>query len=103
MNRKYHFSVFMLVFALLHSASGIADASVDEFIGKEYSSLRKALVLDGWTVDSSVKSSVFSEFPEIECGGGKDSICSAGFKKNNEYVAVVVSKKDKILVVTGSY
>lgn len=81
-----------------------SELSVGDFTGQKYQVLREVLLKQGWLPDMQhADPEVYPEYPEIACGSGKDTICSAGFALGDRYEAVMVEVKDGELIVSGSY
>lgn len=59
--------------------------------GMPYAKARRLLVAAGWQVSraESTKAPV-PDFPEIECGQGQGAVCSAGFHKDDQAIAMLV-------------
>lgn len=74
-------------------------------MGLPYSKARSILIKNGWKPmldSSSVKTSL--KFPEISCGSGKDAVCSAGFKRDKQYVAFILKSLNRTdFILDGTY
>ncbi|WMJ69691.1 hypothetical protein [Stenotrophomonas sp. 24(2023)] len=59
--------------------------------GMAYAKARRLLVAAGWQVTraESAKAAV-PDFPEIECGQGHGAVCSAGFHKEGQAIAMMI-------------
>jgi hypothetical protein len=56
--------------------------------------VKASLVARGWRPDMSEAESrpPYKQHPEISCGSGADAICSAGFIKGREQIAIMVGE-----------
>jgi len=92
-------TVVLAVFLSLASAPAIASAQemTDELAalgitaGMPYAKAKRLLDAAGWqaTPPESTQATL-PDFPEIECGQGRDAVCSAGFHKNDQSVAMII-------------
>jgi len=59
--------------------------------GMPYAKAKRLLDAAGWqaTPPESTQATL-PDFPEIECGQGRDAVCSAGFHKNDQSVAMII-------------
>ncbi|HGK7304924.1 TPA: hypothetical protein ACJ509_002823 [Stenotrophomonas maltophilia] len=93
-------TVVLAVFLSLASAPAIASAQemTDELAtlgitaGMPYAKAKRLLDAAGWqaTPPESTQAPL-ADFPEIECGQSRDAVCSAGFHKNDQSVAMIIS------------
>lgn len=103
-NNQLHRLLFAGIIMVCGGASLAKDVSPDDFTGQQYQLLRDAFIKQGWLLDTEhADPKVYPEFPEISCGTGRDAICSAGFKLDSRYEAVMVEVKNGELIVAGSY
>lgn len=74
-------------------------------VGMPYAQAKQVLLARGWRIDTSEQSSApaFKQHPEITCGEGINAICSAGYQKGGEYLALTVQNTKQGLVVNGTY
>ncbi|WP_416057158.1 hypothetical protein [Stenotrophomonas maltophilia] len=59
--------------------------------GMPYAKAKRLLDAAGWqaTLPES-RQAALPDFPEIECGQGRDAVCSAGFRKEGQSVAMII-------------
>lgn len=87
----------LLMFLLGAPLAHAQDALPDEWkqagltAGMPYAKAKRLLSAAGWQVSpaQSVQTAL-PDFPEIECGQGVDAVCSAGFHKADQAVAMIV-------------
>lgn len=75
-------------------------------VGMPYAQARQALVGAGWQVEAPEAGGtpVFPATPEVECGQGRDAVCSAGYRKGTEaYGLMLETAKHGPLRVQGAY
>ncbi|MDA0147415.1 hypothetical protein [Vibrio sp. LaRot3] len=94
-----HLSIIALL--ILFSSHSIAQES--SFEGKSYLEVKRQLVSDGWTVAEDKANTNAKTLPEVDCGSGLDSICSAAFTKNGQHLALALESKGGQLIVIGEY
>ncbi len=103
-NNQLYRLLFAGIIMVCGGVSLAKDISPDDFTGQKYLLLRDAFIKQGWLPDTEhSETTVYPEFPEISCGAGIDAICSAGFKLDSRYEAVMVEVKNGELIVAGSY
>ncbi|WP_260258604.1 hypothetical protein [Vibrio intestinalis] len=90
--------IALLMFCSLHSF-----AQEGSFERKSYLEVKRQLVSDGWTVVVEQAKTSAQTPPEVDCGSGADSICSAAFTKNGQHLALALESKDGQLIVIGEY
>ena len=73
--------------------------------GTTYAQARHVLLSLGWALiqPSPEEGSPLVEHPEVSCGAGRDGICSAGFKRQGDHLALMLQVRDGQLVVVGEY
>jgi len=91
---------------ILTSFSSLAnELDVALLEGQRYEIVKSKLASQGW--DSLPKQagekSLTETYPEITCGSGSMAVCSAGFRKGNRSIAVIITKSDNELIVLGEY
>jgi hypothetical protein len=75
-------------------------------VGMKYDEAKARLATDSWQVSfpSSSSDAPYPTNPEIECGQGLDVVCSAGFQKGKEFLALTIAETPAhVLLVSGSY
>lgn len=59
--------------------------------GMAYAKAKRLLVAAGWQVTPpEADEAAVPDFPEIACGQGRDAVCSAGFRKDEDSVAMII-------------
>ncbi|MGE6334402.1 hypothetical protein [Stenotrophomonas sp. NPDC077659] len=59
--------------------------------GMPYAKAKRLLGAAGWQVTPpESRQAVLPDFPEIECGQGRDAVCSAGFHRNDQSLAMII-------------
>ncbi|HYQ22284.1 hypothetical protein [Stenotrophomonas sp.] len=59
--------------------------------GMPYAKAKRLLDAAGWQVSPPESGqAALPGFPEIECGQGRDAICSAGFHRNGQSLAMII-------------
>ncbi len=59
--------------------------------GMPYAKAKRLLDAAGWRVTPPESAqAALPDFPEIECGQGRDAVCSAGFHKDDQSVAMII-------------
>ena len=59
--------------------------------GMPYAKAKRLLSAAGWQVSAAERAdTALPDFPEIECGQGRDAVCSAGFQHAGQVVAMIV-------------
>lgn len=59
--------------------------------GMPYAKARRLLDAAGWqATPPESRQAALPDFPEIECGQGRDAVCSAGFHRNDQSVAMII-------------
>ena len=75
-------------------------------VGMSYVAGKALLIKSGWKLIEEKEFKVpvpFPEFPEVSCGSGRDAVCSVGFKKQNNYLALIVEQQNGKVIITGEY
>ncbi|HDS0950407.1 TPA: hypothetical protein QDZ34_001979 [Stenotrophomonas maltophilia] len=59
--------------------------------GMPYAKAKRLLDAAGWqATPPESRQAALPDFPEIECGQGRDAVCSAGFRKEGQSVAMII-------------
>lgn len=70
-----------------------------------YTEVAQALLASGWQRIPAEQGeiSLSPDFPEVTCGEGVHAICTAGFKRDEEYRALIVEWREGQLRVVDDY
>lgn len=59
--------------------------------GMPYAKAKRLLDAAGWqAMPPESRQAALPDFPEIECGQGRDAVCSVGFRKEGQSVAMII-------------
>ncbi|WP_333004351.1 hypothetical protein [Vibrio coralliilyticus] len=94
--------------ALMIVFTGFVDANeldFSQFKGKAYKVVKSELLAKGWETlpKQEGEISLSQRYPEITCGSGSMAICSAGFRKKQESVGIIVTDSDIGIMVLEVY
>lgn len=85
-------------------ADGLSQAGIN--VGMSYEQAKGVMLTNGWSLTEDkdeYSNNPYTAYPEVSCGSGRHSICSVGFNKGGNFIALTIESRNGTLVISGEY